>query len=56
MGCEFILVVFEEIGLRSFPLSKTGVGVYFATTVTLSADSYLMLRGHVPYVTRARAF
>lgn len=55
MGCEFILVVFEEIGLRSFPLRKTGVGVYFATTVTLSVGSYLMLRGLVPYVTWSRA-
>ncbi len=55
MGCESILDVFEEIGLRSFPLRKTGVGFHFATALTLSAGSYLMLRGHVPYVTRARA-
>lgn len=51
MGCEFILVVFEEIELRFFPLRKTGVGFHFATTVTLSAGSYLMLRELVPFVT-----
>ena len=51
MGCEFILLVFEEIGLRSFPLRKTGVGLHFATTMTLSAGSYLMIREFVPYVT-----
>lgn len=51
MGYEFILVVFEEIGLRSFLLRKTGVGLHFTTTVTLSAGSYLMLRGLVTYVT-----
>ena len=55
MGCEFILVVFEEIGLRSFPLGKTGVGLHFATTVTLSAGSYLMIREHVTYATWSRA-
>lgn len=55
MGCEFILVVFEEIGLRSFLLRKTGVEVHFATAVTLSAGSYLMLRGFVTYVTWSRA-
>ena len=55
MGWEFILVVFEEIGLRSFPLRKTGVGGYFATTVTLSSGSYLMIRGLVTYATWSRA-
>lgn len=55
MGYEFILVVFEEIGLRSFPLRKTGVGLRFATAVTLSAGSYLMIRALVPYVTWSRA-
>ena len=55
MGCEFILVVFEEIGLRSFPLRKTGVGLHFATAVTLSAGSYLMIREFVTYVTWSRA-
>ena len=51
MGREFILVVLEEIGLRSFPLRKTGVELHFTTTVTLSAGSYLMLREFVTYVT-----
>ena len=51
MGCEFILVVFEEIELRSFPLGKAGMGLRFATAVTLSAGSYLMIRELVPYVT-----
>ena len=51
MGCEFILLVFEEIGLRSFPLRKTGMELHFATAVTLSAGSYLMIRGLVPYDT-----
>ncbi len=55
MGLEFILVVFEEIGLRTFPLMKTGVGFHFATAVTLSAGSYLMLRELVTYVTWSRA-
>lgn len=55
MGYEFILVVFEEIGLCSFPLRKTGVELHFATTVTLSAGSYLMIRGLVTYVTWSRA-
>ena len=55
MGCEFILVVFEEIGLCSFPLRKTGVELHFATTVTMSAGSYLMIRELVPYVTWSRA-
>ena len=55
MGCEFILVVFEVIGLCSFPLRKTGVELHFATTVTMSAGSYLMIRGLVPYVTWSRA-
>ena len=54
-GRDFIPVVFEEIGLRSFPLRKTGVGVHFATTVTLSAGSYLMIRELVTYVTWSRA-
>ena len=51
MGCEFILLVFEEIGLRSFPLRKTGMELHFATAVTLSAGSYLMIRELVPYDT-----
>lgn len=51
MGCEFILVVFEEIVLRSLLLRKTGVGLHFTTAVTLSAGSYLMLREFVPYDT-----
>ena len=51
MGCEFILVVFEEIGLCSFPLRKTGMELHFATAVTLSAGSYLMIRELVPYDT-----
>ena len=55
MGWEFILVVFEEIGLRTFLLRKTGVGFHFTTTVTLSAGSYLIIRGLVPYVTWPRA-
>ena len=55
MRCEFVLVVFEEIGLRSFPLGKTGVEFHFATAVTMSAGSYLMIRGLVPYVTWPRA-
>ena len=55
MGCEFILLVFEEIGLRFFPLRKTWVGFHFATTVTLSAGSYLMIREFVTYVTWSRA-
>ena len=55
MGCEFILVVFEEVVAHTFPSRKTGVGLYFATAVTLSAGSYLMIRGLVPYVTWPRA-
>ena len=55
MGCEFNLVVFEEIGLRSLLLRKTGLGVHFATAVTLSAGSYLMIRELVTYVTWSRA-
>ena len=55
MGCEFILVVFEEIGLRSFPLGKVGMGPRFATAVILSAGSYLMIRELVTYVTWSRA-
>lgn len=51
MGCEFILVVFEEVVAHTFPSRKTGVGLYFATAVTMSAGSYLMIRGLVPYVT-----
>ena len=51
MGCEFILLVLEEIGLRSFPLRKTGMELHFATAVTLSAGSYLMIRELVPYDT-----
>lgn len=55
MGCEFILVVFEEVVAHTFPSRKTGVGLYFATAVTLSAGSYLMIRGLVTYVTWLRA-
>ncbi len=55
MWCESILDVFEEIGLRSFPLRKTGVGLHFTFSVTLSAGSYLMIRGLVTYVTWSRA-
>gem|GEM_PF-1601718 len=55
MGCEFILLVFEEIGLRSFPLRKTGVGLHFTISVTMSAGSYLMIRELVTYVTCSRA-
>lgn len=55
MGCEFILVVFEEVVAHTFPSRKTGVELHFATAVTLSAGSYLMIRELVPYVTRARA-
>ena len=55
MGREFIHVVFEEVVVGSFPLGKVGMGPRFATTVTLSAGSYLMLRGLVTYVTWPRA-
>ena len=55
MGCEFILVVFEEVMAHTFPLRKTGVEFHFATAVTLSAGSYLMIRELVPYVTWPRA-
>lgn len=55
MGCEFILVVFEEVVAHTFPSRKTGVEFHFATTVTLSAGSYLMIRELVPYVTWPRA-
>ncbi len=55
MGCESILDVFEEIGLRSYALRKTGMGLHFATTVTLSAGSYLMIRELVTFVTWSRA-
>ncbi len=55
MGCEFILVVFEEVVAHTFPLMKTGVGLHFATTVTMSAGSYLMIRELVTYVTWSRA-
>lgn len=51
MGCEFILVVFEEVVAHTFPSRKTGVEFHFATAVTLSAGSYLMIRGLVPYDT-----
>ena len=51
MGCEFILVVFEEVMEHTFPLRKTGVELHFATAVTMSAGSYLMIRGLVPYDT-----
>ena len=54
MGCEFILVVFEEVMARSFPLRKTGMELHFATAVTLSAGSYLMIRELVPYGTQPR--
>ena len=55
MGCEFILVVFEEVVAHTFLLRKTGVGLHFITVVTLSAGSYLMIRELVPYVTWSRA-
>ena len=55
MGYEFILVVFEEVGLRSFPLRKAGVEFHFTISVTLSAGSYLMIREHVTYATWSRA-
>lgn len=51
MGREFILVVFEEVVVGSFPLGKAGMGHYFTTAVTMSAGSYLMIRELVPYVT-----
>ena len=54
-GWEFIPVVFEEIWLRSLLLRKTGVGIHFATAVTLPAGSYLMIRELVTYVTWSRA-
>ena len=37
--------------LFSFPLGKAGMGLHFATAVTMSAGSYLMIREFVPYVT-----
>ena len=55
MGREFIHVVFEEVVVGSFPLGKAGMGHYFATAVTLSAGSYLMIRELVTYVTWPRA-
>lgn len=55
MGLELFPVVFEEIVLRSFPLRKAGMGPRFATAVTMSAGSYLMIRGLVTYVTWSRA-
>ena len=54
-GREFILVVFEEVVVGSFPLGKAGMGHYFTTAVTMSAGSYLMIRGLVTYVTWSRA-
>ena len=51
MGREFILVVFEEVVVDSFPLGKAGMGLYFATAVTMSVGSYLMIRELLPYVT-----
>ena len=50
-GREFVLVVFEEVVVDSFPLGKAGMGLYFATAVTMSAGSYLMIRELVTYVT-----
>ena len=50
-GREFILAVFEEFVVGSFPLGKAGMGHYFTTAVTMSAGSYLMLREFVPYDT-----
>ena len=50
-GREFVLVVFEEVVVHTFPLGKAGMGHYFTTAVTLSAGSYLMIRELVPYVT-----
>ena len=67
MGYEFILVVFEEIGLCSFPLRKTGMGVslchrrdpvgWLVPYDTWARDlcyvvTCLMLRGLVPYDTK----
>ena len=50
-GREFVLVVFEEVVVGSFPLGKAGMGLHFATAVTMSAGSYLMIRELVTYVT-----
>ena len=50
-GREFVLVVFEEVVVDSFPLGKAGMGLRFTTAVTMSAGSYLMIRELVPYVT-----
>ena len=54
-GREFVLAVFEEVVVGSFPLGKAGMGHYFATAVTMSAGSYLMIREFVTYVTCSRA-
>ena len=51
MGRGFVLAVFEEVVVGSFPLGKAGMGLRFATAVTLSAGSYLMIRELVTYVT-----
>ena len=53
-GREFVLVVFEEVVAHTFPLRKTGMELHFATAVTMSAGSYLMIRGLVPSETWAR--
>ena len=50
-GREFVLVAFEEVVVGSFPLGKAGMGLHFATAVTMSAGSYLMIRELVTYVT-----
>ena len=50
-GREFVHVVFKEVVVGSFPLGKAGMGLHFATAVTMSAGSYLMIREFVPYVT-----
>ena len=50
-GREFVLAVFEEVVVGSFPLGKAGMGLHFATAVTMSAGSYLMIRELVTYVT-----
>ena len=55
MGREFVLAVFDEVVVGSFPLGKAGMGHYFATAVTMSAGSYLMIRELVTYVTWSRA-
>ena len=50
-GREFVLVVFEEVVVGSFPLGKAGMGLHFTTAVTMLAGSYLMIRELVTYVT-----